>query len=234
MISFTNRPFKFAQTHSLIVFSFSVSCRGSNDTRVLCPVVSLTNYLHLCKPGPGPLFIYQNGTPLSRSQLSSFLQTTLQSAGIPGKFSGHSFRIRAATTAARKTSLRLWGAGLVKLTCYMCVLRWKPSFLLQDDLRSRYELLYPSFGPLFFLGAVGFGHFILWGSGFLGHEPPFLRAMPLPARRSFGLVWGLMAGLPGFASHGSGLHLGAGCEYRKLLDVSGTQPPLCEAVVKCS
>ena len=68
----------------------------------LCPVVSLTNYLHLRRPGTGPLFIYQNGTPLSRSQLSSFLQTTLQSAGTPGKFSGHSFRIGAATTAARK------------------------------------------------------------------------------------------------------------------------------------
>ena len=25
-------------------------------------------------------------------------------------------------------------------------------------------------------------------------------------------VWGLMAGLPGFASHGSSLHLGAGCQ----------------------
>ena len=44
-------------------------------------------------------------------------------------------------------------------------------------------------------------------------------------------TWGLMAGLPGFANHGSGLHLGAGCQWWKLLDVSGTQPPLCEAVV---
>ena len=68
----------------------------------LCSVVSLTNYLHLCRPGTGPLFNYQNDTPLARSQLSSFLQTTLQSAGIPGKFSGHSFRIGAAITAARK------------------------------------------------------------------------------------------------------------------------------------
>ena len=25
-------------------------------------------------------------------------------------------------------------------------------------------------------------------------------------------AWGFMAGLPGFASHGSGLHLGAGCQ----------------------
>ena len=44
-------------------------------------------------------------------------------------------------------------------------------------------------------------------------------------------MWGLMVGLPRFASHGSGLHLGAGCQKWKLLDVSGTQPPLCEAVV---
>ena len=41
----------------------------------------------------------------------------------------------------------------------------------------------------------------------------------------------LMAGLPGFASHGRGLHLGAGCQYWKLLDISGTQPQLCEAAV---
>ena len=37
--------------------------------------------------------------------------------------------------------------------------------------------------------------------------------------------------LPGFASHGSGFHLGAGCQKWKLLDVSGTQTPLCETVV---
>ena len=43
----------------------------------LCPVLSLTNYLHLRGSGPSPLYIYLNGTPLCRSQLSSFLQTTL-------------------------------------------------------------------------------------------------------------------------------------------------------------
>ena len=45
-------------------------------------------------------------------------------------------------------------------------------------------------------------------------------------------VWGLMAGLPGFTSHGRSLHLGAGYLYWKLLDVSGTQPPFSNAVVK--
>lgn len=68
----------------------------------LCPVVSLSNYLHLHGPGVRPLFIYQDDTPLSRSQFLSFLQTTLQSAGIPRKYSGHDLRVRAATTAAKK------------------------------------------------------------------------------------------------------------------------------------
>ena len=45
-------------------------------------------------------------------------------------------------------------------------------------------------------------------------------------------VWGLTAGLPGFASHGRSFHLGAGCQLWKLLDVLGTQPPLNDAVVK--
>ena len=78
---------------------FIFLCCGSFS---LCPVVSSMNYLHLRGLGAGPLFVYQDGTPLSRPRLSSFLQTTLQSAGVPGKFSRHSFRIRAVTTAAMR------------------------------------------------------------------------------------------------------------------------------------
>ena len=47
----------------------------------------------------------------------------------------------------------------------------------------------------------------------------------------FPAAWGLMAGLPGFPSHGSGLHLGAGCQQWKLLGITDTQPPLSNAVV---
>ena len=68
----------------------------------LCHVTALSNYLHIQGPAAGPLFLFQDGLPLSRSRLSSFLQSTLQAAGVPGKFSGHSFRIGAATTAAQK------------------------------------------------------------------------------------------------------------------------------------
>ena len=70
----------------------------------LCPVLTLTNYLYLYLRGPGigPLFIFQDGRPLPRALLSSFLQATLQEAGIPLKFSGHGFRIGAATTATQR------------------------------------------------------------------------------------------------------------------------------------
>ena len=48
------------------------------------------------------LFIFQDGRSLSRALLSSFLQATLKAAGIPEKFSGHSFRIGAAIAAAHR------------------------------------------------------------------------------------------------------------------------------------
>ena len=42
----------------------------------------------------------------------------------------------------------------------------------------------------------------------------------------FPATWGLLAGLPGFPSHGK-----AGCQKWKLLGITGTQPPLSNAVV---
>lgn len=47
------------------------------------------------------LFLYQDDRPLSRASLTEWLQTILSTAGITGSFSSHSFRIRAATVAAR-------------------------------------------------------------------------------------------------------------------------------------
>jgi len=49
----------------------------------------------------GPLFQLQNSQPLTRQKLVDMLRTTLSMAGIdPTHYSGHSFRIGAATTAA--------------------------------------------------------------------------------------------------------------------------------------
>ena len=77
---------------------------------------------------------------------------------------------------------------------------------------------------------------VLHGSSSWSIPPPFP-----PTFHTANSVWqlpvspnsasGLMARFPGFASHGSGLHLGAGCQWWKLLDVSGKQPPF---IVKCN
>ena len=67
----------------------------------ICPIASVMAYLHHRGPAPGPLFLQENGQPLTRTQLSNFLQSTLSAVGITGTYSGHSFRIGAATTAAQ-------------------------------------------------------------------------------------------------------------------------------------
>ena len=67
----------------------------------ICPVSALIQYLAIRSPDPGPLFIFKDGTPLTRSALVSHLQAALQKAGfVHTDYNGHSFRIGAATTAA--------------------------------------------------------------------------------------------------------------------------------------
>ena len=67
----------------------------------LCAIQSLSAYLSVRGDASGPLFLFRDGRPLSRATLSSWLHLVLSSAGIDGNFSSHSFRIGAATVAAR-------------------------------------------------------------------------------------------------------------------------------------
>ena len=67
----------------------------------LCAVQSLIAYLNVRGKGARPLFLFQDGRPLSRVALTDWLRRILSAAGIPGSFSSHSFRIGAATVAAR-------------------------------------------------------------------------------------------------------------------------------------
>ena len=68
---------------------------------VVCPVVALLNYLAI-RPGPaGPLFMFQDGSPLSRDQFVRKVKQALYAANVDkSQYSGHSFRIGAATSAA--------------------------------------------------------------------------------------------------------------------------------------
>ena len=69
----------------------------------VCPVTALGSYLLLRGSTPGPLFMFSDGRPLTQQQLSSSVQSILHGAGYSGSYSGHSFRIGAATTEA------VWG-----------------------------------------------------------------------------------------------------------------------------
>ena len=79
------------------VFIYLGRTRGT-----LCPVSAMLSYLAIRSSEPGPLFVFADGTPLSREKLVTHLCAALSKAGIStANFSGHSFRIGAASTAAR-------------------------------------------------------------------------------------------------------------------------------------
>lgn len=67
----------------------------------LCAVQAVLNYLHIRGNTAGPLFLLQSGQPLSRVILTKWLREVLILAQIGGNYSSHSFRIGAATVAAR-------------------------------------------------------------------------------------------------------------------------------------
>ena len=71
-----------------------------HDSGSICPVVAIGNFLALHGAAPGPLFYCADGRPLSWQQLYSSVQSI--SAGYPGSYSGGSFGIGTATTAAAR------------------------------------------------------------------------------------------------------------------------------------
>lgn len=68
----------------------------------LCPVRGLVQFLHLHGSALGPLFLLSDGTPLSCQWLASSIRSIFSSTRVLGCFSGHSFRIGAATSAASR------------------------------------------------------------------------------------------------------------------------------------
>ena len=75
---------------------------GKSETD-LCPVVAVLGYLVVRGHGPGPLFKFKDGCSLTRQRLVVAVREALQVAGLDcTKYCGHSFRIGAATMAAKK------------------------------------------------------------------------------------------------------------------------------------
>lgn len=79
---------------------------------------ALIKYLEVRGDSPGPLFLLKSGSPLSRTLVTNWLSDILKLANIPGNYSSHSFRIGAATVAARNgvpdhliQTLGLWSSN---------------------------------------------------------------------------------------------------------------------------
>ena len=87
---------------------FGVGCfiyLGRTNTNP-CPVAAVLNYLSVRPSTLGPLFVFDNGSPLTRAGLVDHLRESLRQAGIDSsQYSGHSFRIGAATAAAAAGSV---------------------------------------------------------------------------------------------------------------------------------
>ena len=69
----------------------------------ICPIAAVLSFLAIRGQEPGPLFVCCDSTPYTKGRFIPKLRSALQAAGLVGpNFAGHSFRIRAATTAAER------------------------------------------------------------------------------------------------------------------------------------
>lgn len=105
----------------------------------LCPVAAMLAYLAVRGAGAGALFRFVDGRVLTRERFVSRVRAALRGAGVDeARYSGHSFRSGAATTAAR--------AGLSEATIKLLG-RWEScAYLLyvktpRDQLAALSQLL---------------------------------------------------------------------------------------------
>ena len=85
--------------------SVGITLYVGKTSNEICPVTAILSYLvaRSHKNQSGPLFIQEDGHPLPRESLVTWLRSNLVSAGINAThFSGHSFRIGAASVAAAR------------------------------------------------------------------------------------------------------------------------------------
>ena len=72
------------------------------STSHICAVSAVLAYMAIRPPSVGPLFLHADGSPLTRSDLVAAMRSALTGSGLDiSRYSGHSFRIGAATAAAR-------------------------------------------------------------------------------------------------------------------------------------
>ena len=69
---------------------------------LLCPVSGVVAYMAARGPEEGCFFKFSDGKPLTKARFTHHIRLALEAVGLPYQhFAGHSFRIGAATTAAK-------------------------------------------------------------------------------------------------------------------------------------
>ena len=99
----------------------------TNDN--LCTVTALLSYLIHHGDAPGPLFQWDNHTPLSKSKFVDHVHHALLAANVPAHLNaGHSSCIGAATTAASAgiEDSTIQTLGCWKSSSYLLYISWAP------------------------------------------------------------------------------------------------------------
>ena len=98
----------------------------------------MMDYLAVRGNSPGPLFQFQDGSPLHRRQLVLAIRNALANQNFDvSQYCGHSFRIRAATTAARNgiEDCTIKTLGRWESTAYQLYIRTPRATLASYTLR---------------------------------------------------------------------------------------------------
>ena len=98
----------------------------------LCPVTALLSYLIHHGDASGTLFQLDNHTPLSKPKFVDHVHHALLADNVPAHlYTGHSFHIGAATTAASAGTedSTIQTLGCWKNSAYLLYIRLNPSYL---------------------------------------------------------------------------------------------------------
>lgn len=98
----------------------------------ICPVAAVLSFMVARGSAPGPLFTWEGGQFLTRERMVAELRSALRARGIQAKdYAGHSFRIGAATTAARRgiQDSLIKTLGRWESSAYMSYVRTAPKLL---------------------------------------------------------------------------------------------------------
>ena len=112
-----------ADSHMSVLLKESKTDKSGNGVNIyigcskthICPVLAMSNYMSLLKDRPQsmPLFIFSNGSFLTKTLFIKQVQLLIISCGIsPNQYSGHSFRVGGATDVA-SSGLQDWELRLM-------------------------------------------------------------------------------------------------------------------------